>query len=1090
MAESRQGETVRKDQKLTKLTPPYTGDIVVNNRLYHLVAESVQRPLTWVSAPAGSGKTRLVAGYIKQNNANILWYQIDTSDNDPASFFYFLGIAASYSATKGKKSPYPLFTPEYTFGLNTFCQRFFEKISSDTTTSLTIVFDDYHLIDPASTLHAALVQGITSLAEHVNCVVISRANPPMPYADLQMKRSLSLITGRELSLTSDEIGDFLQHHNTPFDPGLTQHIYKRTQGWMIGVLLLAERVASGEYSTDDHSLMDSGNLYNYFSYLLENSGQPNLETLLLSTCYLPRFTPSMARSLSGREESKALIGYLVSNHLFTTRYGGGTDYYQYHPLFLEFLLRRAEEVYEQETVTELQRKSAMLLLDNHLYRQAADLLIQTESWEQLSLLILKQAQELLSQGRASLLNQWISTLPEPLREQDPWLLYWFGLSHYPFDMVTCRQHLVSALHLFMKRNIKDGAYLSWAKIVDSYVNGFSGFGELNTWLDYFHSNLLAIGPYEDEPWAGYVANSMFTALNLNRLDDPSLPYWQATSHQLCSNSPDINLLIQNLFQQGIYSTFNGSTQKFDELLFRADTLLDNPSLTPFNTLQVYLTKSILSLFSLNRDELLSTYHKSIALAHKHSLPYFNSSIIVATIASELMFNDLTAAKQLQNENQPISPLMLPVDQEISAHISARLLLADKNPAAALEYVRLDVQMTHSIGYKPPMIFSLIVAAQILLALEQDEEAREHINRALHISESISSKFYLYISLYQLAYLELTHGDFNQGLEYLKTSLNIAKTYHFMNVYTWHMPTDILLYTTALKYSIESEFIVNTIATLNLSSDTIPYHLESWPWQIKIYTLRNSLIFKNGKGIETSSASNSRPLELLRAIIALGGSSISESSLYDLLWPHAEADAAARSLTTTLHRLRKLLGKDVVTVTDHRVSINRNICWVDSDALLEILNKTIDGINKHNASVHEVIFNCRTVFDLYPESGLSLDDNPGWLIKYHEHLRSRLFTYIDTVTSFLKSHDDVETVLRLYHFALTLDPLIERYYQGAIATLIERSRYSEAIQLYNQCVAALKQGLGISPSPKTTQLLTEARTMAESHSISHESGSLA
>jgi ATP/maltotriose-dependent transcriptional regulator MalT/DNA-binding SARP family transcriptional activator len=1069
-----------KGQRLTKLTPPQVGDIVVNDRLYHLAAESLQKPLTWVSAPAGSGKTKLVSGYLKQRKANILWYQIDGSDNDPASFFYFLGIAASDLVTKGKKFPYPLFTPEYTFGLNTFSQRFFEKISADISSSLTIVFDDYHLIEPASALHAALVQGITSLAGHINCVVISRTDPPAPYADLQVKRSLSLISGKDLNLTSAEIGDFLAHLHTPFDTALTQHIHQRTQGWMVGVLLLAELVSSDEYSMHDCSLMDRGNLYNYFSYIVANSGQPNLEKFLLSTCYLPRFSRSMAQSLSGLEESKALTGYLVSNHLFTTQYGGGTDYYQYHPLFAEFLVRRTGELYEQADVIAIKQKSAMLLIDSHLYRQAAELLIQTEGWEQLSLLILKQAQELLSQGRASLLNQWITALPEPLRQQDPWLLFWLGLSHYPFDMVTCRQHLVSALHLFMEQNIKDGSYLSWSKIVDTYVNALSGFGELNDWVDYFHSTLQNIGPYEDEPWAGYVANSMFTALNLNRLDDETLPYWQSTSHLLCSKTSDINLLIQNTFQQSIYATFNRSTQTLEDLLFRVNTLLNDSNLTPFNTLQLYLTKSILSLFARDNDEVFATYHKAISLAHKHSLHHFNSSIIVATVASALMSNDVDTAKRLQSENQPISPLMLPLDQEISAHISARILLADNNPEAALEYAKLDLQLTHSIGYKPPMVFSLLVTSQILLSLDQPDEAREHINRALSISENIQSKFYSYLSLYQLAFLELTHGDFQRGIEALATSLSIANKYHFMNVYTWHKPTDILLYTTALKYSIETDFVINAISTLNLANDTIPYHLEAWPWPVKIYTLRNSLIFKDGKSIETSSAANSRPIELLRAIIALGGHSVSESLIYDLLWPQSEADAAARSLTTTLHRLRKLLGKDIVTVLNHRVSINRTVCWVDSDALFELLNKTIDGINKRTTSVSDVVFTSRTIFDLYPERGAAIEDQPGWFISYHEQLRSRLFTYIDTVTSFLKDHREYDAATRLYDFALAIDPLVERYYQGAIETSILQSRYSDAIKRYYQCVAELKEGLGISPSPTTSQLFAKARAMADAH----------
>jgi DNA-binding SARP family transcriptional activator len=85
-----------------------------------------------------------------------------------------------------------------------------------------------------------------------------------------------------------------------------------------------------------------------------------------------------------------------------------------------------------------------------------------------------------------------------------------------------------------------------------------------------------------------------------------------------------------------------------------------------------------------------------------------------------------------------------------------------------------------------------------------------------------------------------------------------------------------------------------------------------------------------------------------------------------------------------------------------------------------------------------------------------------------------------VTSFLKDHREYDAATRLYDFALTIDPLVERYYQGAIETSILQSRYSDAIKRYYQCVAELKEGLGISPSPTTSQLFAKARAMSDAH----------
>ncbi len=79
---------------LAKITRPTLIATVARPRLFRQLDRAGRRPVTWVWAPPGAGKTTLVASYVAYRKVRHLWYQIDRSDNVIATFFYYLGQAA------------------------------------------------------------------------------------------------------------------------------------------------------------------------------------------------------------------------------------------------------------------------------------------------------------------------------------------------------------------------------------------------------------------------------------------------------------------------------------------------------------------------------------------------------------------------------------------------------------------------------------------------------------------------------------------------------------------------------------------------------------------------------------------------------------------------------------------------------------------------------------------------------------------------------------------------------------------------------------------------------------------------------------
>lgn len=112
---------------LSKITRPAVSDILQRERLFLLLDEARSGSVTWLCAPAGSGKTTLVASWLASRKLPCLWYQVDEGDGDLATFFYYMGLAGKKAAPKHKK-PLPLLTPEYLLGIQTFTKRYFEDL--------------------------------------------------------------------------------------------------------------------------------------------------------------------------------------------------------------------------------------------------------------------------------------------------------------------------------------------------------------------------------------------------------------------------------------------------------------------------------------------------------------------------------------------------------------------------------------------------------------------------------------------------------------------------------------------------------------------------------------------------------------------------------------------------------------------------------------------------------------------------------------------------------------------------------------------------------------------------------------------------
>ena len=209
--------------------------------------------------------------------------------------------------------------------------------------------------------------------------------------------------------------------------------------------------------------------------------------------------------------------------------------------------------------------------------------------------------------------------------------------------------------------------------------------------------------------------------------------------------------------------------------------------------------------------------------------------------------------------------------------------------------------------------------------------------------------------------------------------------------------------------------------------------------------------------------------MLKALIGLGGSEVSEAQLNDALWPEAEGDMAHQAFATTLYRLRELLGDDrVLRFSDGRLTLDNQHCWVDARAF----EQALDNINKTAIRDSEISQLEKTIH-LYKGPFLGTEGaDLYWSMSFRERLRSKYIRMVGKLGQFYQQAGEYEKAVGWYLIGLETEDLAEEFYQQLMLCYEKLGNKAEAAKIYNRCSRMLSSLLGIEPSPKTKAIYKE------------------
>ncbi|MFF0344684.1 LuxR C-terminal-related transcriptional regulator [Kribbella sp. NPDC004875] len=273
---------------------------MTRRRLHIALDRGSRLPLTMLVAPAGTGKTVLLADWAAHQERSVAW----VTGHDTGNLAALLGTAP------------PRSRPDL------------------------VIIDDAHLLPPAAV--GRLAELLFTTPYDVRLVIASRYDLPLPISELELRGLGSILRSRDLRFTDDEAAALVHAHADGVSDEDIQLLQETTSGWA-AALVLAARAFTISGDSPPPALTERPVLDLLLGETFDTLDE-RVQGVLLSTFEQREMTAQLAAALSGDPNAGAILADLSVQGLLVTAYSdghGSESTYDYHPLLVELLRRRA-----------------------------------------------------------------------------------------------------------------------------------------------------------------------------------------------------------------------------------------------------------------------------------------------------------------------------------------------------------------------------------------------------------------------------------------------------------------------------------------------------------------------------------------------------------------------------------------------------------------------------------------------------------------------------------------------------------------------------------------------------------------------------
>ena len=970
-----------------KFCAPDASRLSARPRLHHLLDAGIGGTL-WVTAPAGAGKTSLLACWAQQLPRPPLWYRVDPADDDPAAFFEWFARLAGQAAP-APELPAP--APEHLLNLPHFARRFFRACFASLPDDSVVLLDNLH---DAPALAACLCAMVQERRPGMTLVFSSRSEPEGELLALQADPSHRLLRWSQLRCTDDEAAALAADWQLP--PPTAEQL-ARAGGWMAALAVLLRRAEA-----DSPGAWQAGPdaaLFQLFAHRAFDALSPAQQQLLLVNAEVPWIDAASTDRLCGTQDAAALLEQLWRAQFFIERRQGPTQAWQYlcHPLLGAFLQERSARLWPaaRRRHLGLQQARAFEALGDpdaalHMYLRVDTVPARARAAQ----LLLQQAPALMAAGKVATLMGWLQRLPGEGTDAAPSLAYWQGLclamaAPSQAIAVLARAH---AGHVAQGNTL--AALLDVCAIIDAYFVQWEDWRAARPWADELaRLHALQVEQGGGLPSLDLEVRMLSSGLNLMFpcFDHPLVARWRDRAEALLHSTPEAGHQVMLAGFVIAHAWWAGEPMKIRAASRVAASALARSTPRPLAAFQLHMWIGIgaYSDGEAADPEMPGHLDQVLALGEAQGTHLFDFHAWCHKVMEAMARDDAAAGAHALQQARRSNPGAQGTQQLLALCEMAQALV-ERRWQVAVDLGRQSLLATPDFGGWDYGRQTLCLGlAQALVMLGEPDQARALMDGPMDFARRLPSPYFDLMAHCVLAACAQQTGDIARADDGLRYALGIARSQGFRHLHPWWSPPFFApLLARALQAGIEPAWVARLIGRQRVGAPDAD--LPHWPYPVRLQTLGSFAIALDGQLPAGQGKAQRRVLDLLKVLAAHGGRDVAATVVADALWPDSEGDAGMGALDVTLHRARKLLGHpDALRLQDGRLSLSPELVWLDLWALQRLARQVDDGLGGPTATPATLAAWAGTLTECLRGPLLAGEADTAWLLAARERWHRRV-----------------------------------------------------------------------------------------------------
>jgi len=1053
--------------------PRPTPNLLPRPHLIQWLENQINKRLILISAPAGYGKTTILADFLNASQHPYAWYQLDANDSDPTVFLTYLIEAlrrmndAPDSLTKaiGQTAQSLLDSSDSSVSPLRVLTVLVNELTEQLDDTWLLVLEDYHYVtNPA--VHQLIDFLIENAPSGMRLIISTRADPPIALARLRARGLLAELRSPSLRFRDEEVNAWLEQNIPELSSENLNLLREKTEGWVAALQIMRSSLIGKDAREMDEVLAGiSGTQQFVFEYLVEEVFRrlpDETREFLLRTSILSQMDADACNAVAEVKESQSTFRQLEKQNLFLTSLDYNRRWYRYHYLFREFLYSRLQRE-GPEYVRNLERIAGAHYEEQGELEMAYTHFLAGEDFESAARVILIFAADFVERGRVEILHRYLNALPVEIMRKNPDLLLQHGNAHWRIGQaglaITAFEDARSA---FSTMSSSGGVCRALTRLAE--VNRAQGH--------YRRAQHLASEALSHTNEDDHVARAeALMALAKSTGFLTGMDQGRALAEQAIEESRKASELLTPLSRANYMQSlgqicwWHGDPQATVRYCQEALQLAPE-GLSPIAA-QAYVSMTTPYLYWREFDKALEYAERGLEIAQTMHLKELLPSAYTA------LGNVLTRLGETARAETSLRQAM---------NIGQQLGLASYEQMMATGFLAYNLcgqgrvdearQLTEGVLWSytgNPDTYEAYVCRSVLadVALESNQfgKAESLYAELVEVGERRQFRIPLAMVYFGLAYIHLDSNRKESGLEFARKALHLIETTKVFQLFLDQGERGRVVSQALIESGEQSPFLERVLENLPEKSSSTQISIRN-EHAINVETLGTFRVFVKGKEISQERWVSAKARDLLAYFVTFRNERIPVERVVDAIW--GEKGSSRTAFHTALSRLRNALRTDneahsfiFVETGEYWLDISRFRTDIDDfDIALAKARATTDSQNAITWYQNAVeTYRGEYMQNLYYE----------WVFPERRRTSQAYLSALQEMISYFASGPEPELALQYFEKALLIDNLNEDIYCHAMRAHRTMGDKAGLIRVFQELKENLRTELEIDPSPSTIRV---------------------